>query len=404
MSSDGTTERSERPRRPVVLTFLAAYVPAFRSGGPIRTLEAMVAQMSDRFEFRIVAADRDFGDAAPFDGVEVNCWTTCGEARVFYRSPGPSGWRALLRSLEGIDYELIYLNSLFGTEAALRPLMLRRLGRLAKRPVLLAPRGELDPGALAIKPIKKAAFIRTARALRLFKGVFWHASNPAEREAVVRHMEVQPGSVFEAMDLSGRSSSGPPPIWRHRQAGPLRLVFLSRISPKKNLLYVLEVLSRISVSVSLDIYGVIEDEAYWSRCKAVIASLPDHVTAGYRGEVSPAEVERTFAAYDLFFFPTLGENYGHVIREAMSAGLPVLMSDTTPWRDLAARNVGADLPLDDAPAFAAWIEDYSRLPESRLVVMRSAAREMGNDTVRADENLRANVSMLNTLITGQSGI
>src|SRR3546814_17574361 len=38
----------------------------------------------------------------------------------------------------------------------------------------------------------------------------------------------------------------------------------------------------------------------------------------------------------------LGENYGHVIAEALEAGLRLLISDQTPWRGLAEAGVGHD--------------------------------------------------------------
>lgn len=53
----------------------------------------------------------------------------------------------------------------------------------------------------------------------------------------------------------------------------------------------------------------------------------------------------------MFFLPTLCESYGHVIPEALSVGLPVVMSDRKPWRGLAEKGVGYDGPIDE-PAFA----------------------------------------------------
>jgi len=61
--------------------------------------------------------------------------------------------------------------------------------------------------------------------------------------------------------------------------------------------------------------------------------------------------------HDLFFFPTLGENYGHVIMEALMAGCPVLLSDRTPWRNLTAAGVGWDLPLEQPERFSAVLEE-----------------------------------------------
>lgn len=385
--------------RPGILAFLSSYLPAFRSGGPIRTLEAMTAQMSDEWEFLIVAADRDLGDDGPFPGVPVNTWITCGPARVFYRSPGVRGWIALLRSLESIDYDVIYLNSFFGTHASLIPLLLRRAGWLRRRPVVVAPRGELDPGALALKHRKKAAFLKAARLVRLHRGVVWHASNPVERESILRHTRAPAPQVFQALDLSGRSSGAATRKTERASGEPLRITFLSRISPIKNLRFALEVLTRVTVPVQFDIHGIIEDLAYWEGCQKAMADLPSHVTARYVGEVLPQDVESTLAGYDLFLFPTLGENYGHVIRESLSAGLPALISDTTPWRGLEAKGAGADLPLDDPGRFAAWIDAYHRLPPDRQTAMRAAAARAGDDPEAAARNLQDNRDLFRAALT-----
>jgi glycosyltransferase involved in cell wall biosynthesis len=61
--------------------------------------------------------------------------------------------------------------------------------------------------------------------------------------------------------------------------------------------------------------------------------------------------------YHLFVLPTLGENYGHVIYEALSAGDPVLISDQTPWRNLIEMKAGWDLSLNEKNKFKAAIRE-----------------------------------------------
>ena len=68
------------------------------------------------------------------------------------------------------------------------------------------------------------------------------------------------------------------------------------------------------------------------------------------------EVRKTLADYDLMLFPTLGENFGHVIFEALAAGVPVLVSDQTPWQDLDARGSGWVRPLETPQAFVDVLE------------------------------------------------
>jgi hypothetical protein len=42
--------------------------------------------------------------------------------------------------------------------------------------------------------------------------------------------------------------------------------------------------------------------------------------------------------------------------EAMCTGLPLLISDRTPWHDLERQHVGWDLPLNDLSAFTRTIQ------------------------------------------------
>lgn len=59
-----------------------------------------------------------------------------------------------------------------------------------------------------------------------------------------------------------------------------------------------------------------------------------------------------------FFVPTKGENFGHVFIEALSAGVPILVSDKTPWRDLEAKGVGWDISLHKQENFVSVIDAF----------------------------------------------
>lgn len=146
----------------------------------------------------------------------------------------------------------------------------------------------------------------------------------------------------------------------------VRLFFLSRISPKKNLDFALQVLGKVESTLVFDVYGPIEDKVYWQTCLDLIEKLPSNIVVNYCGAVTPDQVADVFSGYDLFFFPTRGENYGHVIAESLSAGTPVLLSDQTPWQTLENDKLGWDLPLD-LELFARKIEEVAAMDaESRL--------------------------------------
>jgi glycosyltransferase involved in cell wall biosynthesis len=393
--------------RPTVLLFAAYFLPGFKGGGPIRTLANLIDQLGETFRFRVVTSDRDLGDQEPYSGVVRDRWTKLGDTEIYYCSPGPAAWRRLLATSEAVRPDLIYLNSFFSPQWSIRPLVHRRLGAFGGAPVLLAPRGEFSCGALSLKPIKKRAFLAVARLARLHAGLTFQASSQHEADDIRRVFRL--GVVSLAIDLGSRTKDGRIAIARNlsgssqrpsaamhpKGTGSLRLVFLARIAPMKNLLGALQILSRISDSaLTFDIYGILEDPAYWARCQAAKADIPPNITIRYRGPLRPEQVEETLAEYDAFLFPTLGENYGHVIREALSAGLPVLISDRTPWRGLEAKGAGADLPLDDLDAFADRIRAWAALSPERFQSLRRAAQALGDDPDTGREALEANRRMI----------
>ena len=155
--------------------------------------------------------------------------------------------------------------------------------------------------------------------------------------------------------------------------GALRLSFVGRIVPVKQLEYALGVLSRVRSRVNFEIFGPAEDVAYWNRCKDLIANLPPNIQVHWHGETSNEDVVAAMAATDLFFLPTAGENFGHAIFEALSTGVPVLISDQTPWRELAAASAGWDLPLADMDAWVEAIDAFAAWPSERKAEYRRGA-------------------------------
>jgi len=359
-----------------VMVFCGSYPPGFRGGGAARSIVNMVRALADEVDFRVVTLDRDHGSRAPYPDVTAGDWHARDGAQVLYLSPASVSMRRLARDIADVDPSLIYLNSVFDRVFTLRVLMARYAGLLPEVPVLLAPRGEFSSGALSLSRLRKRTFITVARLARLCEGVSWLASTEIERRDILGQMPAVPGTnVSVATDLTEVIDAAPPEPRRRAAGAALRVCFLSRISPVKNLDFALRVLADVSVPVEFSIHGPVEDDVHWARCRELIAGLPSHVRAEYVGAVDPEDVRRTLAEHDLVFLPTRGENFGHVIFEALSAGVPVLISDQTLWRDLAQHGVGWSLPLQDPQAFARAIECASRQsPEDRAAAARKAHR------------------------------
>ena len=117
----------------------------------------------------------------------------------------------------------------------------------------------------------------------------------------------------------------------------LRALFLSRIHPTKGLLPLLVGLSQATRAIDLSIVGPVEDPEYWQQCQQVIHSLPDHVIVTRRKLAQRDEIAPLLWNSDCMVLLTAGENYGHVIAEALQAGCPVITTPTTPWTEVLAR-------------------------------------------------------------------
>jgi glycosyltransferase involved in cell wall biosynthesis len=368
-----------------VLVLTDYYLPGWKAGGVVRSLRNLVELLGDKIRFRVITGDRDFGETGPYPGIGPGRWQTVGKAEVRYLAAAERSLRNWTRLLTETPHDLLYLNSFFSPDFAVKPLLLRRLNRVPRLPALLAPKGELSEGALFIKKLKKRLYLKVGLPMGLYRGLAWQASGPLESEEIARllgsSVEDPQSPIFVAEDpvmAAGQAAGGEGP---RKEAGLLRAVFLSRISRKKNLDGALAVLAKVKARVQLDVYGPLEDPAYWEECRRLAGALPENIGFTYRGPIAPDQIHRVLSGYDAFFLPTLGENFGHVIIEALLAGSPVVISDTTPWRDLAAKGAGVDLPLHRQDLFVQALEELAGLDAEKHAALSKGARAFGERIV-----------------------
>lgn len=369
-----------------ILALTAYYLPGFKAGGPIKTINNLFDRLGNEVTFNLITKDRDLGDHTPYFSVECGGWNVVGNAQVFYVQPDSTGYWQIFNILKKKKYDIVYINSFFSAMFSIYPLI---IAKILRQKVIIAPRGEFSVGALNIKSRKKLAFIKIFNFFQLHKGVVFQASSKFEAEdiktvlgpAVDIQIAENIGSQEYAKELAIRLNS------------VIKVIFVSRISPMKNLLIALEMLKKVKRSVKYHVYGPIEDRDYWAKCQAVIRTLPEHIKVEYRGCLSPNKVVSTMAAYDLFFMPSKGENYGHVIAEALCAGLPVLIADTTPWRNLQEQGIGWDLSLSDPDKFSAVIDKLAVMPAEEYLKMRKAVLAWAKNKFSQRDAIEANLAM-----------
>ncbi|MBA3668733.1 MAG: glycosyltransferase [Sphingomonas sp.] len=379
------------------LIFLAHYLPSFKSGGPVRSIANLIDGLGHEFRFSVIASDRDALDETSFSDVAINQWNSVGKANVFYASPIWWTWGNIASLIKLKKPDVVYLNSFFAFKSSILPVLtFRRMGQI-RPPVLLAPRGEFSPGALEIKPSKKWAFIALSKLLGLHSDIIFQASNFREKDDIAR--------IFPSARILVASDVGPsfprsqilidPIRCVSKATRPLEVVFVSRITPKKNLHFAIAALALCSEPVRLTIFGPIRDRKYWRRCEALIRRLPRPAAVVYGGIIPHGEVVKNIRNFDLFFLPTRGENFGHIIPEAFIAGIPVLISDRTPWQGLEKVGVGWDLPLEEGPAkFAQKIDALANLLPKERLAWRKLIRAAASKLVGVDAAIAANREML----------
>ena len=341
--------------KPRILIFASYYLPGFKAGGAIRSLANLVEQLGEDYEFLVVSRDRDAGDVQPYKQAKEKSWASVGRAKVRYLSRNECSMQGLLRLIHDAQPNLLYFNSFLDPCFTIKPLILRRLGLLPDDiNVIVAPRGEFAQGALALKAYKKKLFMFAAKWCGLYRHLVWQASSEFEVRDIKRWF-ADAENVSIAVDLTPKYLSNTRSK-EHKNIGKLRVVCVARIARNKNIDGALRMLKEVHANIDFNLYGPNEDKLYWQECLEIVAELPSNINVVYHRQVPHEQVRLELPHYDLFFLPTQGENFCHAILEALISGLPLLISDRTPWRDLEQKGIGWDLPLDKP-------EDYSRTLE-----------------------------------------
>ena len=369
-------------KRPIILCFADYYLPGYRSGGPVRSISNFVDCFGDEYDIRIVTRDRDFLSPASYPDIRIDDWNHVGRASVFYASKRFLSFFGVLKLLRSTTHDVLYLNSFFSYRFTAFPLLARKLKLASNQPCVIATRGEFSTGALVLNAQKKSIYLAIVKAFGLFTRLHWQASSEYEYADIRRVLGAVSSSIFIAPDLPPMELSpdtlGFTSRFIVKSDAPLRIVFLSRITPKKNLEFLLKSLCLVRECIELAIYGPLEDLDYWTRCQALISKLPLNISVEYCGEIDASHVIEIFSGFELFVFPTFGENYGHVVLESLTSGTPVLISDQTPW-SASPDGAVSILPLADPLYWAEALDRYARLSADERLRLKSLASNYARD-------------------------
>lgn len=133
---------------------------------------------------------------------------------------------------------------------------------------------------------------------------------------------------------------------------------IGRLSEQKGHRYLIAAVSKLkNACVAIAGEGPLMEEL-----KSLSDSLK--VKCIFTGKVGPEKIPAFLSALDVFCFPSLWEGFGIAIVEAMAAGLPVIVSDIPPHREVVG-DAGVFVPPGNADALAEALNTIMKDPSIR---------------------------------------
>ena len=365
-----------------ILILVDWFTPGFRAGGPIRSVSNVVKSFQNEFNFWILTSNKDLGMEMPYD-LDSDVWLDCEGHSVYYSSVPPS--EEMIQATVGDkSIHLVYFNSMFSPSYTIRPLRAIRNMEVGPR-IVVAPRGMLSEQALAIKSAKKKLFLTVAKLAGWYSGLRWHSTSIEETKSIKNRFK--DAEIIEAPNIGWLPDQKI--TAENKVENTIRLVSVSRIARIKNIDLIFKVLAKMPDSVSINYrhIGPIEDADYWQSCMKLANELAPNIEFEYEGEKSHEEISQFLLDAQLLIMLSASENFGHVILEAFSHGLPCLVSDGTPWRRLEDKKVGFDLSCEDIDGITEKLIYFCSMNAKEFGVWSDAARSFAEDCISNDVNL-----------------
>lgn len=291
----------------------------------------MISSLNDEIHFSIITRNTDWFDQHPYDETPDR-WIKRFESEVFY-----SSGRHLLNVIRSLSKKVdaVYVNGFYSPSFNAIPLMYALIFRKNVK-IIVAPRGMLNPNAIAIKSGQKQALILLFGMLGLQSRVLFHATSTKEKDAI---RNVYPKANIKVVSNVVVTANGD--ALPNKRKGDFLSV--GRISPVKNTFELVTLFSDLS-QTQLKLIGTADEENYFGRCSQVVKTSSNIIMVGGR---NAEEIKQDYQEAGFFISMTSGENFGHAIIEALSFGCPVIISDQTPWNDIEQFGAGWVIPLAD---------------------------------------------------------
>jgi glycosyltransferase involved in cell wall biosynthesis len=329
----------------------------------VQSLYNLTGLLKDDYEFYCISKDKDIDGSSPENSLTLNEWNLGkNDERIFWTSS--LSINKIFQLLRTVRPDVVMINGIFHVTVLLGGLL---AARWLDYRVIISPRGMLQVGALAVKPVKKRMFLFFFKLLGLHRNVLWHATDDQERSDILNNF-----SGSSIVKIAPNITKAPKRIPKMmKSAGMLRMIYLSLVTEKKQLHVALEALRRVETPIVFHIWGPIKDALYWQKCQALMVDQIHDIE--YFGSIEPTLVQDILATYDVMILPTMGENFGHAIYESLSVGTPIILSSYTPWGSLQEQKAGITVDSSESNDWALAIFTFIELDNEQYKILSEGA-------------------------------
>lgn len=256
----------------------------------------------------------------------------------------------------------------------------RQAGMKAGIPVVVSPRGMLEPWSLGNGRIRKRLAWRLYERRNLDSARAFHATSTAELESIRAAGFTQPVAVIpNGVDVPSEPSA----VRRDALecafpdlSGRRWLLFMSRLHAKKGLDALLRTWKSLAEKYPDWILLIAGGDSPGERGKYQQLARELQLThcVLFTGNLSGEQKSAALAHSELLVLPTHSENFGMVVAEALAHGTPVLTTHGAPWEGLRRHQCGWWIE-SAAHALACSMDEALTLPEDERQAMGARGRQ-----------------------------
>ena len=303
-------------------------------GGPARTVPALCRAMArEGIEVELITISEGKEEASQDKSVQEFKLTRIATRTSRY---APLSWHrqfneTLARAIASPDPVVLYDVGLWLPQNHL----VVRFAHARGLPLMISPRGMLSRKALEVSKWKKRLAWLAYQKSDLQIARVLHVTSETEAEDCRHRGLTQPIALIpNGIDV-------PPTKDRKEAKGESRsALFLSRLHPIKGLKDLVEAWARARPAGWRVVVAGPDEDGHRKEVETLVDKLSVREQFDFIGAVDDEEKWKLYSEADLFVLPSYSESFGQAIGEALAAGVPVITTRATPWREIETNRCG----------------------------------------------------------------